>query len=299
MKDYFGQINDFFKTGNVNQGLRIFQAGNGYTGISERGKCFFSIPVEKKDFHESFASVTLYSRESITQSSEYELIFCWEGDRNNVPDFFITTALTEFFPKEKREKLFLEPEIFAEQLRQVFGNSDVSDPVAEKIAELYVYYQLITNNMNPEFGGFSAKSSIDIECPEFDIEVKSTTRHHEWIFHTTPEQLRAADNRSLYLILCRLEPTQIAEGSKSIQNLFDLLSSQGVTGLQGLPKDTSDRERLYKITDTKVITIDASFPRPELPSSSKGVKLYSYELEIIPNDFNAISLEEFIKQHTR
>ena len=290
-------VNLFFRTGNPNFGRSIFEAGaNGYIGISDKEKCYFCIPLdgENKDFRESFSSVTLFARK---RKGKYELIFCWEGDRNDVPDIFISTALAEFFPEEKRKRFFHEPEIFANRLREVFGNSDVKDEVAEKIAELYVYYQFIENNIQVNFGGFSEKSSIDIEGSKFDIEVKSTTRHHDWNFHTTPEQLRINADHPLYLTLCRLESTENPELGWSIQKLFDLLSAKGISEIKGLPKNTSDRERLYKITDTKVIKIDSDFPCPELPPNRKGARLVSYELQILPNELNAISLEEFIQKY--
>ena len=291
-------IKEFFITGKPNTVLFYFGAGgNSYAGISDIEKCFFRIPLngEKKDFHATFTSVTLFAKEG---TNGYELIFNWEGERNNVSDLFISMALTEFFPEEKRNILYNEPEIFAEQLKEAFGNSNVSDPVAEKIAELYVYYKLLENGMQPKFGGFSNKSSIDIECAAFDIEVKSTTRHHDWIFSSRPEQLRVnAGNRPLYLTFCRLEPTEIAENNWSIQKLVDLLSARGISGIENLPKDTSDRKRLYKIRDTKVIEITENFPCPKLPDSTIGASLVSFELQILPDELDAISLDEFIQRH--
>ena len=290
-------IKKFFITGKPNTGLFSFGAGgNSYAGISDKEKCFFSIPLdgEKRNFHEPFVSVTLFAKQG---KDGYELIFCWDGDRKDDLELFITTALTEFFPEEKRKILRHEPEIFAERLKELFGNSNVSDPVAEKIAELYVYYELLENGMQPKFGGFSDKSSIDIECAEFDIEVKSTIRRHDWIFHSTPEQLHInAGNRPLYLTFCRLESTKIAENNWSIQKLFDLLSARGISSIKGLPQATSDRERLYKISDTKVIEITEDFPCPKLPDNTNGARLVSFDLQILPDKLNAISLDEFIQQ---
>ena len=204
-------------------------------------------------------------------------------------------GLTEFFPAEKRNKLYNKPEIFANQLKEVFGNSNVQDPIAEKIAELYVYSKLFENNMQPKFRGFSTKGTIDIECSNFNVEVKSTTRHHDWIIHTSPEQLQLNKNIPLYLVMCRLEPTPNPQLGLSIQKLFDDLTAIGITKLNGLPRNSSDRERMYKITDTKVIKIDANFPRPTLPSNLIGARLVAYELQLLPDELHAISFEEFIQ----
>ena len=290
------EVKDFFFQNQPGVGLDIFEAGGkGYIGIEEK-KCYFSIPLngEKQDFHESFASVTLFARKR--KNYDYELIFCWEGERNQIPDLFISMGLTEFFPDDKRKKLYNNPEIFANQLKEVFGNSNVLDPIADKIAELYVYSKLLENNMQPKFSGFSEKGTIDIECSTFDVEVKSTTRHHDWIINTSSEQLQTNPNRPLYLLICRLEPTQTPEFSLSIQKLYDELTSRGITKLSGLPQNTSDRERLYKITDTKVIEVNSNFPRPELHSN--GAILVRYELQLIPDQLNALSLENFLQSNS-
>ena len=198
---------------------------------------------------------------------------------------------------EKQKKYYDNPEEFANIIRSTFGNSDIQDPVADKIAELYVFSQLMNEKLEPQFGGFSSKSSIDIECPAFDVEVKSTTRHHDWIFHSNPEQLKTNLGRPLYLVFCRFEKTEIKENAWSIQKLCSILKEQGVDidKIKGLPSDTSDRERIFKLTDVKVFEIDSTFPCPVLQESKGGVSLVSFELRLEPNVMGAVSLKDFFQ----
>ncbi len=283
---------DFFKNNSTNdfilprQGDVFARCKNGYYTFGIPGGDYLN-------FYEEFTSCILET--GLEGNKPYLYFSCKE-----LSEEFINLCLTSFTPAEKRKEITSDPAAWFEKISSVFGNTNSSSATSDKIAELYIFWQMKRFGLrNISFGGYNKKSLRDIQCEGFEVEVKSTLNHHVWPIYTNAEQIgNKKESGNCYFILCRLEnaETMIGENCYSLDSLKHELS--GYSGceemLSKLPHSTSLLNKMYIIRDIKVFSVDGNFPSVTLTGCPGGAILKNFVLELNPAALNAETLEEFL-----
>ena len=117
------------------------------------------------NFYEEFNSCIM--KTGLEGNKPYLYFSCKE-----LSEEFVDFCLRSFIPPEKREEITSDPAAWFEKISAIFGNTNSSTATSDKIAELYVFWQMKRSGLrNISFGGYNKKSLRDIQCEGFEVEV--------------------------------------------------------------------------------------------------------------------------------
>jgi hypothetical protein len=236
----------------------------------EGGKIFAFVPAKhrKVAFEEEFSSVQIRTaQEDFTGRRQHGIVVeC----KHRLGTRSIFASLCEDFVRpENRALVTTDPGAWCEPWRVSLGNSLRKRNPCEVIAELLVLCELQKAGLAPCWEG-PAKKNHDIVCPDFDVEVKSSTvRSARIITLSSENQLKAHANRPLFIAFCRFE--QHPKGQHSIETAKKSLIRAGYDeskieeGLAacGYTPGNRDRARRYNLLEdtTQYYSVDDGFPR--------------------------------------
>lgn len=125
----------------------------------------------------------------------------------------------------QRKNLVINPAIWWKRWKSLIGNTVSNRPSFALLGELIIYQRMLEANQHDVVWNGPKRSSHDIELVKADYEIKSTLQRYESLVNVSGQhQLAVIGNKSLYVILCRFEPTD-TEGisiNSVVQELIDL-----------------------------------------------------------------------------
>lgn len=254
----------------------------------------------KLSFEEEFSSVRIKTAGDDFSGRGMHGIFLECKQRIGNRSIF-SSLCEDFVRSENRKLVTTDPAAWCEPWRVSLGNSLRKRNPCEVIAELLVLCELQKAGLSPSWRG-PAKSTQDIVCPNFEVEVKSTTvRSARIITLSSENQLKAHGNRLLFVAFCRFELHP--KGQHSIETSKSALVAAGYDpakvedGLAacGYSAGKRDRSRRYNLLEDTIqyYAVDDNFPRITPESFVGG----AVPQGILPNIEYRIDLSD--KQLTR
>jgi hypothetical protein len=232
------------------------------------------IPYEGQTISERFNSVKLWSNTIIIGKYETTLLLLTSKTESLRYEFasicaqFIDPGIDGIY----RREITSRPAQWWMKWKSLLGNAVRDKESYSILAEVLVYEKLLDMGENPVWAAIN-HSTHDIELENCSYEVKSTISRYDTIVHINGQFQLQVDEKNLYLIFVRLEPSV---NGQSIDDVLTRLASKGVgreilndlnKGLEeyGLEKGCSARSEKYKLLEMKKYTVDKSFPaiRPE------------------------------------
>jgi hypothetical protein len=176
---------------------------------------------------------------------------------------------------ESRARLIADPLAWWERWRTLLGNAVVTQSSHAILAELLAVERLLSHGKKVEWSGPQG-GSIDIVTSSAGYEVKSTISRYDSRIHVAGQfQLALSENRPLFLLHYRFEPTPSGESVNSVCRRltaagFSAELLDGLLTLCGLEAGCSARNETFTLLESRLFPVNKSFPRITPESFSGG-----------------------------
>ena len=215
-----------------------------------------------KDFKYSFENIKIFVKEKSTNN---RLFFMLElvTDQAFEADIFYNICLDFLNPGNQGEKrLLLEnnPQLWIDDWKQLIGNKATETNIYPYLGELIILKELLEDGQNPIM---TSQGSHDIETPNSNIEVKTTTMRNQSLIEIHSKyQLQMLNSNPLFLYFVRIEESNFGVSINSItKNIKEL--GYDTTNIQNkiIKLDNNERNKCYKINEIRKYLIDDNFPK--------------------------------------
>ncbi len=165
-----------------------------------------------------------------------------------------------------RNALLADPRGWWQNWRQLLGNAVVNVTAYSVLGEMLALEHLLVQGLKPAWKG-PASGSVDIETPGAWYEVKSTLTRYDMHVHVAGQfQLAAPEGTDLYMVHQRLEPSPEGESVHAVAGRLTALGAdrgrlEQLLEMCSLEPGSSARTETYRLLDSRLFAVDASFPR--------------------------------------
>lgn len=259
--------------------LRLQCAGDGFTAWVFREDDSFGVAVpvpEQVCVSERFAGARLVTVDRVVSGVTRRLLRLESSSYALRNEFAVVCAqMVDPGPGGAvRNALVTDPRGWWQNWRQLLGNAVVNVSAYSVLGEMLALEHLLEQGVKPAWKGPSS-GSVDIETPGAWYEVKSTLTRYDMRVHIAGQfQLAAPEDKKLYLVHQRFEPSPegvsvAAVASRLVALGADRHRLEELLDMCELEPGRSARTDTYRLLDSRLFTVDASFPRIT-PDSFKG-----------------------------
>lgn len=252
-----------------------------------------AVPVDRyESFSEEFANARIWcAKQVVIDNAQMDCLILACGDpllRNS-----FSVICTQFAdPGENgnaRENLKNDPEAWWKEWKKLLGNKNASTEIYPVLGEMIVLEKLLISGRRPEWRGPEG-SVQDIECPDENFEVKSTTARYG--YHITASSAFQMDDagKPLSVAFCRFEESSSGISlNEMVTRLTDLgypeHETERMLRQKGLERGKTARNRKYKLLELLIYSVDENFPAITKESFAGGripdrILHFTYEIDL-------------------
>lgn len=237
----------------------VFRFGDGEYGVA--------IPYNGESVNEEFNEVRLFTGQYRIGDEFRQLLLVTSGNEISREQFalFCYSLVNPGKDNVLRNSIEADPVEWWKEWKTLLGNTSVEKKPYAVIGEMIVLCQILSTGVKAAWGGPSA-SSKDIETPDAEYEVKSTTeRYGKKVRISSQFQLKEGE-KPVYLVFNRFEHSGNGYSIDDVAGILihsynypeELLESQ--LRKIGYRKDMSARREKFALIEQAVYTVDDHFP---------------------------------------
>lgn len=280
-----------FDATNLDEGKSLFEFDGDVKYIISKidNHYVFSIPLENKidDINHKFVGMKLKNDTFILGDEKFECLSLFIKDNSNIE--MIVTVGRNFLCKENRDKIMLNPNEWADDWRNIFGDTLRKYMISDVLAELFVLKLLYKKDKTFRWQGPLA-GTYDIVGKDKVVEVKSTTHKSLFVVSINSEhQINFNVNEDLYLV--RLEKKPYAESINSVKKElsemgYDENDLNELLFLKGYNHGDNKLNETFEILDVyKYCVNENNFPKLSIKdlndkTTSKNIIGYTLKLDL-------------------
>lgn len=264
------EIRNNLNRGFTGRAMRIRNLPEEYPAWSIKQDDWYGVAIPLDKFHafsEDFANARIWSARQVVieeKSMDCLILACGDPLLRNSFSIICTQFVDPGENGQDREKLKADPEAWWKEWKKLLGNKNANTEVYSVIGEMIVLGKLLAGEKRPEWKGLQG-SVKDIECPDEDFEVKSTTERYGYHIKASSAFQLDASEKPLSVVFCRFEESS---AGVSINDLVIRLSVLGypeheveqLLRKKGLEKGKTARNRKYNLLEMVVYPVGEGFP---------------------------------------